>query len=471
MGPHRQPPKGSELRRPPVAPARRSAGPLADASPRHGFAPVSPRHGLATTSGLPAALKANIEAMSGFAMDDVHVHRNSGRPAVYGALAYTQGTDIHVAPGQERHLPHEAWHVVQQKQGRVTASRQMKSGEPLNDDPGLEREADLMAARASSTVADAAQAPRRAVQLAPVVQRKPFVANAAGELVDVATAPAAAVAAILDGFWAAGKWGKITEAVSVAAIQRTDVMEAVSDGVATDIAETVAKPKLLVEVIASLWKKGAENVEQVLPPDLAREAVSNGSVQAALKAIGGHPLLNAVQGAKLEGATASALDKDALADAIKDIDAMTFATALTEEFGKKHIAAAQTVEEASKKAHEAREKARKKRVSKTQKAAPADPKAKRKALRSADQAISTRFLFPDDEQALIVQEVQRLNRSILKKREANPRAIYRLTKNAYTFVSVFKQQGEETGKARFWYTVLGEPGAYRINHLDALADA
>lgn len=32
---------------------------------------------------------------------------------------YSQGTDIHIGPGQEKHLPHEAWHVVQQKQGRV----------------------------------------------------------------------------------------------------------------------------------------------------------------------------------------------------------------------------------------------------------------------------------------------------------------------------------------------------------------
>ena len=37
------------------------------------------------------------------------------------ARAYTQGSEIYMAPGQERHLAHEAWHVVQQKQGRVQA--------------------------------------------------------------------------------------------------------------------------------------------------------------------------------------------------------------------------------------------------------------------------------------------------------------------------------------------------------------
>jgi hypothetical protein len=30
------------------------------------------------------------------------------------------GTAVFLAPGQEHHLPHEAWHVVQQQQGRVT---------------------------------------------------------------------------------------------------------------------------------------------------------------------------------------------------------------------------------------------------------------------------------------------------------------------------------------------------------------
>ena len=99
--------------------------------------------------GLPAALRAGVEELSGIAMNDVRVHRNSAEPAKLGALAYTQGSDIHLGPGQERHLPHEAWHVVQQKQGRVKPTLQMKEGIPVNDDAGLEREADLMGARAA----------------------------------------------------------------------------------------------------------------------------------------------------------------------------------------------------------------------------------------------------------------------------------------------------------------------------------
>ncbi|TKC88847.1 DUF4157 domain-containing protein [Trinickia terrae] len=102
----------------------------------------------ADRSGLPAQLKHGIESLSGYSMDDVKVHYNSSRPAQLQAHAYAQGTDIHLAPGQERHLPHEAWHVVQQKQGRVRPTMQMKGGVPVNDDQGLEREADVMGQRA-----------------------------------------------------------------------------------------------------------------------------------------------------------------------------------------------------------------------------------------------------------------------------------------------------------------------------------
>ena len=111
------------------------------------------RHSNATATknetGLPDNLKAGIESLSGFSMDSVRVHYNSSQPAQLNALAYAQGTDIHVAPGQERHLPHEAWHVVQQAQGRVKPTKQMKEGIPVNDDQGLEREADAMGEKAA----------------------------------------------------------------------------------------------------------------------------------------------------------------------------------------------------------------------------------------------------------------------------------------------------------------------------------
>jgi hypothetical protein len=99
-------------------------------------------------TGLPDNLKSGVEDLSGYSLDDVKVHYNSDKPAQLNALAYAQGTDIHVANGQENHLPHEAWHVVQQKQGRVEPTMQMKEGVSINDDQALEQEADSMGAKA-----------------------------------------------------------------------------------------------------------------------------------------------------------------------------------------------------------------------------------------------------------------------------------------------------------------------------------
>jgi len=102
-------------------------------------------------TGLPDNLKSGIENLSGMSMDNVKVHYNSSQPAQLNAIAYAQDTDIHVAPGQEKHLPHEAWHVVQQAQGRVQPTMQMKAGVPVNDDKELEYEADVMGGRAKIT--------------------------------------------------------------------------------------------------------------------------------------------------------------------------------------------------------------------------------------------------------------------------------------------------------------------------------
>lgn len=101
-------------------------------------------------SGLPDQLKSGIENLSGFSMNDVNVHYNSSKPAQLNAHAYAQGTDIHLGSGQEKHLPHEAWHVVQQKQGRVQPTTQMKGQFQVNDDQGLEKEADQKGSEAMS---------------------------------------------------------------------------------------------------------------------------------------------------------------------------------------------------------------------------------------------------------------------------------------------------------------------------------
>ena len=99
-------------------------------------------------TGMPNQLKSGIEGLSGVDVSDVKVHYNSSKPAQLNAHAYAQGSNIHIGPGQEKHLPHEAWHTVQQKQGRVKPTVQMKENVPVNDDQSLENEADVMGAKA-----------------------------------------------------------------------------------------------------------------------------------------------------------------------------------------------------------------------------------------------------------------------------------------------------------------------------------
>ena len=99
-------------------------------------------------TGLPDNLKSGIEYISGYSMDDVKVHYNSNKPAQLNAHAFAKGTDIHLASGQEKHLPHEAWHVVQQKQGRVEPTIQIKPDLSINNDKHLEKEADIMGSKA-----------------------------------------------------------------------------------------------------------------------------------------------------------------------------------------------------------------------------------------------------------------------------------------------------------------------------------
>ena len=99
-------------------------------------------------TGMPDRLKAGLEQLSGLDLSGVRVHYNSAKPAQLNAHAYTQGQVIELGPGQERHLPHEAWHVVQQAEGRVKPTESISNGTSVNDDQGLETEADVMGALA-----------------------------------------------------------------------------------------------------------------------------------------------------------------------------------------------------------------------------------------------------------------------------------------------------------------------------------
>ncbi len=105
------------------------------------------KHDGKNITGMPDDLKMGVENLSGLTMDDVKVHYNSDKPAELHASALTQGTEIYMGSEQERHLPHEAWHVAQQKQGRVKPTAQLMDAK-FNDDAALENEADIMGPKA-----------------------------------------------------------------------------------------------------------------------------------------------------------------------------------------------------------------------------------------------------------------------------------------------------------------------------------
>ena len=63
-------------------------------------------------TGLPDTLKSGIYTEVPSRLEFSQVHYNAAKPSQLQAHAYAQGKDIHVAPGQEKHLSHEAWHVV-----------------------------------------------------------------------------------------------------------------------------------------------------------------------------------------------------------------------------------------------------------------------------------------------------------------------------------------------------------------------
>ncbi len=101
-----------------------------------------------SNTGMPNNLRSGLEKLSGADLSGLKVHKNSDKPQQIGALAYTKGSDIHIAPGQEEHLPHEGWHAVQQMQGKVRPTIQMKSDLLVSHDNELEKEADIMGSKA-----------------------------------------------------------------------------------------------------------------------------------------------------------------------------------------------------------------------------------------------------------------------------------------------------------------------------------
>lgn len=137
--------------------SRRRTKPVQASSPAR--SPRSSRNGSRETpphnqTGLPTSLLRAIEAAVGHDLSNIRVHPDSTHANQLGAIAYAQGNQIHVAPGQfrpetpggRRLLGHEVAHVLQQSQGRVEANGHV-DGLAINEDPHLEREADRLGAR------------------------------------------------------------------------------------------------------------------------------------------------------------------------------------------------------------------------------------------------------------------------------------------------------------------------------------
>ncbi|WP_127587382.1 eCIS core domain-containing protein [Paenibacillus koleovorans] len=107
---------------------------------------------------LPEAVQAKMEGSLGHDFSNVNVHADSSKATEVGAHAYTQGNDVHFAPGQydpssksgQQLIGHELTHVIQQSEGRVKPTMQLKNAVQVNDDPALEREADTMGRKAAN---------------------------------------------------------------------------------------------------------------------------------------------------------------------------------------------------------------------------------------------------------------------------------------------------------------------------------
>jgi len=105
-------------------------------------------------NGLPGPVQTSLETTFGHDFSNVSIHKSSSKATQVGALAFAQGNDIHFAPGQfnphtssgRQIIGHEFAHVVQQREGRVNPTTQV-AGMPVNDNPSLEKEADVQGAK------------------------------------------------------------------------------------------------------------------------------------------------------------------------------------------------------------------------------------------------------------------------------------------------------------------------------------
>ncbi|MDR2572435.1 MAG: hypothetical protein LBD23_19365 [Oscillospiraceae bacterium] len=59
-------------------------------------------------------LKTDIDKTSDLAIDDVKPRYSFEKPIQLNEIAHTRANQVHIAPGQERHIEHDLSHVVEQ---------------------------------------------------------------------------------------------------------------------------------------------------------------------------------------------------------------------------------------------------------------------------------------------------------------------------------------------------------------------
>ncbi len=105
------------------------------------------------TSGsdkLPEEVQAKMENSFSQDFSNVNIHKDSSSAQDINAKAYTQGSDVHFAPGEynpsskegQELIGHELTHVVQQGQGKVGPGEIHGKGLEINQNVSLEKEAD-----------------------------------------------------------------------------------------------------------------------------------------------------------------------------------------------------------------------------------------------------------------------------------------------------------------------------------------
>lgn len=98
----------------------------------------------ANHTNIPTPIRTDFEQRSGVSLAGVHVHFNSDKPAKIGSLAFAQGNEVYLGPGQDRLLNHELGHVVYQALYQVPCTKVI-NGSRINDNYALEKDADQWA--------------------------------------------------------------------------------------------------------------------------------------------------------------------------------------------------------------------------------------------------------------------------------------------------------------------------------------